>query len=1105
MNPLSFSLAAALLASPLLAHAASHHLTPTADTYFEAYGSEKKNFGTEPVLRIDQWEGRQVFLKFSLKELPASQFVSRATLRLFITEVGFNEAGELPELPTCVGVYDVVTPWTETGLTFNSPDGQHHWNQGPGIRGAGYTDVGPLKPRDVGVHLRRPAVALEPAKAKANSWLEVDLTDFVRQRLQAGEPEVSVLIKASTLGRGYTFRSREAEQVRERPALEVETLEYVTAYVLKDVVVTDWTPRARVKLPATTATPQTGTISLTRKPRSSEVRPEAMRAENGGLFFTPDRPGQYQVEAGPLVGIETGASAYVLSVPPHPRMYVTPESLAQMRVGVSRGDRLTKAFLSWVDAGQKGADAGKFHDMGPHEGCENTALAWLITQDRRFLSNSIAYAGKVLAKPMRSHFADVHAATFLGAAWVQAMALHYDWCYDQLPENQRRAVADWLKEAATWGWERSGAPIAHNDGGARQCLLASAALALLRDDPDAEQMYIRSRENFNQRMLPWLNDGGRGGRSGDGGEYEGLHGFYIVRYAWMSQTATGEDIFLESPFFFNRLNHVLFGWYPRRLVERTGAYSMRQYYSPSGDHTRLGYVGDTQPYQSAAALCARFRDTPEAQGVRWLAGDWPTSWMQYTLRWAVLGGFENLPAREPKELAYLDPGCNTVFMRSDWSDDATWVLFENAPFVSAHGSLDSGTFEIFKGDILAARTGNLDHANVGASHTMNYLHRSIAANCLLIRDPVEKWKGFLGGAEGGNDGGGQRTNYPLGSSPDADTYVTYRDLFQRGQVTRFLNTNGITYAAVDLTPAYNNPAFHGGKLNRAKVSNVFRQLLYLRGVDAVLVFDRVGSTSPEYKKTWLLHSLGDLEVLDGKETKVDDGEFHYSGARRAVIRYGWPKPVPSFGRCLSVTLLPNDAQVTKIGGRVALPDGKTEAFPGDQWHGQHTHRHLKDFWVNGANYPPGNPPETRWFGEPGSRYYVAGTPDETGGRGKWRLEVSPPAASTNDVFFHVLCPRLGLEGDFPTVRPISADRFTGALVSDGRKNAAAFFNQSENSEKEFKALLPAEISWAVVVMDMQPGSYAVQVGGSERQRIQIGTDGILMLERVSGEVRVYRP
>jgi len=1087
---------------------------PLADTYSETYGSEDKNYGSTPTLRMDQWGGRQAFLRFPLGKVPMGKRVLSARLRLSITEVGFNEQGEFPELKTCVEVYDVVTPWTETGLTHKSPDGEHPWNQGPGIPGARYGDVGPLPKPDIGVRLRQPAIPLESASLKKNAWLELDLTEFTREALLAGEKEMNLVLRASTLGRNYTFHSREADRVEQRPQLVLEMAETLPAIRLESPVTLDWPRLGQVQIAAWGLTNTNSGLlrriwRLEKKPATSKADDSTLAATAAGASLRPDVSGLYRVR----VDVETGGAAgektsdsldvFALSLRPHPRLYVTPESLNTMRAQAKSGAQLTKAFLDWVDRGSRSAEQGKFHDMGIHDGCENTSLAWLITGDRRHLTNSIAYAQRILQKPMREHFEDVHAATFLGAAWVHAMALHYDWCHDQLSPAHRKAVSEWLKEAANWAWVRSGAPIAHNDGGARQCLLASAALALLGDDPVGADLFRRSQQNFTKNLLPWLNDGGQGGRSGDGGEYEGLHAFFIVRYAWMSQTATGEDVFSESPFFFNRLNHILFGWYPRPLVERNGAFSMRQYYSPSGDHIRMGYVGDTQPYQSAAALCARYRSTPEAQAVRWLAGQWPTAWMQYTLRWAVLGDFENVPAVQPRELAFFDRGCNTVYLRSDWSDDATWILFENAPYVSAHGSLDSGTFEIFKGDLLAARTGNLDHANVGAKHTMNYLHRTIAGNCLLILDPEEKWKGFLGGAEGGQDGGGQRTNFPLGSSPDADTYLAYRDLFQRGRITGFKQDAQWAYAAADLTPAYNNPQIHGGKLNRPKVKSVRREMLYLRNLDSVVVFDRISALQPVFRKTWLLHSLGDLEVLDGKETKIDDGEFRYAGATRAVIRYGWPKPVPSFGCCLSVTLFPENPLISRIGGRVPLPEGKTEGFPGDQWHGKHQHRHLKDFWVNGTNYPPGNSPEIRWFGEPGSGDYVEGTPDETGGRGKWRIEVSPSVPAADDLFLHVLCPRLGKAGSFPTVsRILAPEHYAGGLVSEGELQSAFFFCKEIEGERGFKAKLPDSPETTCFVTGLAPGSYLVETGNRSPIRLEAGDDGLLVIEKASGAVTI---
>jgi hypothetical protein len=196
------------VAAPVCARTLS--IAPSADTYFEAYGSEKRNFGSEPVLRMDQWGGRQVFLRFPLTEFTAEKRIIRATVRLYIVEVGFNEQGEFPELKTCVGLYDVATAWTESGLTYDSPDGQKPWNQGPGIPGPKYTDVGPISKPDIGINLRRPTLPLDPGRAISGAWLELEVSEFMRERIRAGDRELNLVLGSSTLSRNFTFCSREA-------------------------------------------------------------------------------------------------------------------------------------------------------------------------------------------------------------------------------------------------------------------------------------------------------------------------------------------------------------------------------------------------------------------------------------------------------------------------------------------------------------------------------------------------------------------------------------------------------------------------------------------------------------------------------------------------------------------------------------------------------------------------------------------------------------------------------------------------------------------------------------------------------------------------------
>jgi hypothetical protein len=196
-----------------------------------------------------------------------------------------------------------------------------------------------------------------------------------------------------------------------------------------------------------------------------------------------------------------------------------------------------------------------------------------------------------------------------------------------------------------------------------------------------------------------------------------------------------------------------------------------------------------------------------------------------------------------------------------------------------------------------------------------------------------------------------------------------------------------------------------------------------------------------------------------------------------------------------------------------LPPGKTETFPGDQWHGQHQHHHIKDFWVNGTNYPPGNPPETRWFGEPTSPDFVPGTPDESGGRGKWRIEVSPAVPALNDVFLHVLCPRLGREGAFPTVSRLSSvtridfsdtEPFDGALIRAGGRQVAVYFCRTDVAESLFYAGLPAAPETLLLVADLAPGRYVVTIGNKSPFNLSVGDDGIAAIPGAQFQVKIKR-
>src|SRR6185369_8270540 len=125
--------------------------------------------------------------------------------------------------------------------THNTCDGAKPWNQGAGIAGGKYADVGPAPAPDIGVELRDTHVPLDPAKAVKGQWIELDVTNLVHLRHIAGHKaermtpgkEINLLLRSSTLGRNYTFRSREAKEAAERPQLVVRTADGIPTFSLK--------------------------------------------------------------------------------------------------------------------------------------------------------------------------------------------------------------------------------------------------------------------------------------------------------------------------------------------------------------------------------------------------------------------------------------------------------------------------------------------------------------------------------------------------------------------------------------------------------------------------------------------------------------------------------------------------------------------------------------------------------------------------------------------------------------------------------------------------------------------------------------------------------
>jgi len=208
---------------------------------------------------------------------------------------------------------------------------------------------------------------------------------------------------------------------------------------------------------------------------------------------------------------------------------------------------------------------------------------------------------------------------------------------------------------------------------------------------------------------------------------------------------------------------------------------------------------------------------------------------------------------------------------------------------------------------------------------------------------------------------------------------------------------------------------------------------------ALIVFDRVVSADPTFRKYWLLHTLEEPRV-EGASAVIDCTQ--YSNRGRLILN----------------TLLPAaaDVDVTNVGG------------PG------------KEFWVFGQNYANDVDPKR-----------LERSSIETGA---WRIEVSPKTGAAEDLFLNVMqvTDRQSLLR-WP-VHAIEAGARVGCLL-EGPDDAWAVLMRRDNRRSgepvkfTVKSIVPGERTSHVLITDLSPGQWRARREGSDEVRnITVGDD-----------------
>jgi hypothetical protein len=226
-----------------------------------------------------------------------------------------------------------------------------------------------------------------------------------------------------------------------------------------------------------------------------------------------------------------------------------------------------------------------------------------------------------------------------------------------------------------------------------------------------------------------------------------------------------------------------------------------------------------------------------------------------------------------------------------------------------------------------------------------------------------------------NDGGQLWPNEGRDHPGDMDMLLDKANGYEMGTVTAHdfgpdKNTPEYSYIAGDISKAYYS----------LKASLVTRSMITLNTSSTAypcifVVFDRITSLKQSYKKTWLLHSIEEPNVL-GQTITIRNTGAHYSGNGRYS------------GKLVAQSLLPKDALIQKVGGSG------------------------KEFWVESVS----------------KNYY---TEKQNGAEpGAWRIEISPAQAAEPDVFFNVLSVMDTATGAGPQVSLIKNDSIAAVRVLD---------------------------------------------------------------------------
>jgi hypothetical protein len=717
--------------------------------------------------------------------------------------------------------------------------------------------------------------------------------------------------------------------------------------------------------------------------------------------------------------------------------------------------------------------------MRPSEDMEGWALSWQLTRQEIFAEKALAAmrAGRITQGGKPSH------------SWVDyaRWSLAFDWLsgYPGFEPALKNRIADELMEGSSAMLASPDfadpANYSYHNYAVRYLGLPAFVSAALDGYAGCSNRCNSWRAQVAKclaNVLEITNVVSPEGSYHESMDYMRITWASLTLLAELQRTTTGVDPAHHYPLF--------------RNMGRTYLYKLLPDGTPSREGDNEYPILDLRDTSVLGYAVNRFKD-PYCAWLLRNSGFFPKQWTLPVLEF--LWDDPEVTPRDPSlasenELArqcYFS-GVGHLVMRAGWKPDSTWIEFDCGPYLAKHQHLDQNQITIYHSGYLAIDSG-ADYTDSESPHYLNYYRRTVAHNSILIYDPSEKFFWSQNLLPAANDGGQRMDSSRLWNTirSSADLQRT-RDLWNLGSMRVVDHVPGqYHYAMGDASNAY----------SREKLKKFTREVLYAPAQDLLFVFDRVLSTHPSFKKSWLLHGVGEPSVdQDAAPQGPEAKEFKNASTFR--FREG-------SGELLVHSLLPRERVVTRRGG-----PGHDFYTPGDDHGGA---------WGTGENWPL-DPPEggplpqdpklqhmwkTFWGGDFSK---ISSSNRKNVVPGAWRVEVSPSIPAEEDFFLHVF--EIGNTGATGKKRAqlIDGVNFVGAASESG---PFVLFTTSDTAPQQGEVSLPDLACDSLIASGLLPDTvYELSLTGPnvsssptavlpgvlvDMLRLQTNSKGVLLLEK----------